>query len=209
VRLRAALLLFALACCESAVASESSDTSLVRLLNFTNAVAPGLPAPRASAEPSDARVHPYDRFAFLYEDETGNRIDTIEGTVTKDLGLRGDTTIALRLSDTELRQLHSGLLAIGYFDLPSTPSYWDPQRSGKSLRELHPYEPSERWIRITVRTDTTIHSVGWNGLYPFPVNRLSNDLLRLHNWINRVWALVVERPAYRSLPQRRVSASQL
>ena len=66
--------------------AETPDAAYSRLLPFTNATTQALPGPRMQATPSDSLLHPYVRFAFLYEDGAGNRIDTIDGTLTKDLG---------------------------------------------------------------------------------------------------------------------------
>jgi hypothetical protein len=185
------------------------DTSLVHLFEFTNAVTMRPTPARAPVKPSDPVANPYKGFAFLYEDEVGNRIDTIAGTLTKDLGTRRDTTITFRFSDAELRLLYSKLIAIGFFDLPHSPKYLDPGLVGKALFKLVDGEPNTRWIRILARTDTTIHEVAWGGRYPVPVDYLSDDLLRLHEWINEVWTLVVERRSYRDLPTREFHTSEL
>ena len=99
------------------------DSTFDQMLPYTNAIAKLPPVPSAPVSPRDTLAHPYRRFAFLYEDEFGNRIDTIDGRVTKDLGMLPDTTIQLTLSDEELRRAYDGLIAIWFWEIPSRPEY--------------------------------------------------------------------------------------
>jgi hypothetical protein len=184
------------------------DTALVRLTEFTNAVTTVRPAAPNPSSASDTLAHPFRRFAFLYEDEVGNRIDTIAGTVTKDLGpARADTTIALRLDPVEMRALYDRLIEMNFFSLPRTPPTLSRMRDPGALFTLVPGEPSSSWVHIDVRADTSVRRVGWNERWPFHVEGMSDELRRLHAWINEAWSLFARRAEYRALPARSVPGS--
>ena len=178
--------------------AETPDAAYSRLLPFTNAITQALPGPRMQAAPSDSLLHPYVRFAFLYEDGAGNRIDTIDGTLTKDLGDAPDKTIHFRFNERQLRVAYAGLLKVGFFELPGRPDFLDSLRTrgAKAFHEL-------RWIRIAARTDSTVHDVTWNDDYPYQVQYMPDDMLRLHDWINEIWIMAVESPDVRRMPPAR------
>ena len=178
------------------------DKQYLRLLRYTNTVTPELPAPRAPAMPSDSLAHPFRRFAFLYEDDAGNRIDTIAGTVTKDMGTLPDRTITLRLHEDELKYAYARLLQMGFFELPEHPQYVDTSRVKTTLYYSVGFDRPSPWIRLAARTDSTVHAISWNEHIPYPLESMSDEMLRLHAWINWIWNRIVEKDAYRGLPAR-------
>ena len=149
------------------------DKEFLRLLKYTNAVTLELPAPRAPAMPSDSLAHPYRRYR----------------------------TIKLRSNEDELRNAYARLLKLGFFELPEHPEYVDTSRVKTTLYSVGFDRPSP-WIRLAARTDSTVHAISWNEHIPYPLESMSDEMLRLHAWINWIWNRIVEKDAYRGLPAR-------
>jgi hypothetical protein len=146
------------------------------------------------------------RFAFLYEDAMGNRVDTIDGSVTKDRNLEADTTTALRFSEAELTAVYREMLAIRYFDFPEDgPQPWRGDHPPRllSLASSGESDGADGWIRLYARTDSTVHRVRWSGMVRLNLNGASDEMLRLTELVNLIWSEVAKHPEYRALlPER-------
>ncbi len=64
----------------------------------------------------DYRRYPRDGFGFVFENNVGDRIDTFAGTCRTELRTLPDTTIALRLTETDLDSIYEVMIRMHFFD---------------------------------------------------------------------------------------------
>jgi len=131
------------------------------------------------------------RFAFVLSDDRGFRVDSRAGTVTKDMVIGPDTTVALRLTRDELRRIEEKCRTWHILRVHEPhPPYALPVQS---------YDPSLRWTlevwmdgahrRFTwVEWAQTKETPAWHALFAVE---------------NRILSIVHARPEWANLPYPR------
>lgn len=138
------------------------------------------------------RRFPRERFAFVFETGWGERIDTFNGFVTKDLIADRDTTIRLVLSDAEMDTVYRAALAIGVFDYADS----EATRGGPP-----PPVPST-WARLKLRAGNVTKELHWGEGCTLTKSGAA-DISRLFELIRLIQGIVVSHPEYRTLPTAR------
>jgi len=184
---------------------DSQTLASVRALSTAVSDRPAHPSPPARRI-ANPRRHAPAGFAFRYEDAMGNRIDTIDGSATKDRNSDRDTTIALRLTRDELDAIWQRMAAMRVFDLPDTGQWMWRGGARPRLTALAMSTASagaDEWVRLDVRVGTRLKSMQWPGSMRFNLESASDDMLRLQALVNRIWFEVAQHRAYRALPAER------
>jgi len=141
---------------------------------------------------TDVRATPAlaDTFAFRYGDGRGNEIDTYRGTLTKDLVLLRDTTIAFTLSSADLDTIYRELVRIRFFE----------------MREPHPELPNcnetmapYTTIDLVARLGSKTRSLNWSTEQPC-IGRVEGDWRGLHELQALIWRIIRRQPQYQALP---------
>ena len=135
--------------------------------------------------------HPRRGFGIQYQESLGKGVDTMRGTVSKDMVVDPDTTIRLALSEGALDTLYALALRDHIFDLPETL----PMQVGRHT------VGTEVDIHFRIESDGKQRDWRWeahNLNYP-----LSDDWKRMVRFLGVLDSIVTTQPAYRALPQPR------
>lgn len=152
----------------------------------------GVAPPELPRRVADQKRFPRATFGFVLEAGYGERIDTFNGVVTKDLVDDPDTTVELKLSDAELDTLYERALAIRLFDYP------EPHPLIESMSGMQPHGT----MRLQVRAGTRDITLEWD-TGRVPGGKTVDEWKRLYEWIRLARKIVANRPEYRSLPGAR------
>jgi hypothetical protein len=135
--------------------------------------------------PIDYLRFPRVGFGFVLGDNTGFKIDTFRGTVTKDLVEDPDTTIALRLSPAEMDSIYQAMIAMRFFDLPKPPLEFGGVPFFITTFEAH--------------AGLAVEHLEWSTLGRRP----SDDWKRLDRLTRMIEAMVDRKPEWQALPKSR------
>ena len=145
-------------------------------------------APSLPLRPRDFRRFPRRGFGFAYEISTGERVDTFEGLVTKDLVTLPDTTIKLTLSAAELDTIYRKMIEIRFFEISLPRMHRCPQV----------IQPNAD-IHFRVMAGPVSKTLQWNSGEP----PITDDRVRLIDLLQLIRRIVWAHPEYRALPPAR------
>jgi hypothetical protein len=135
----------------------------------------------------DFSRYPRKNFAIRYTDGHGTRYDSFVGEVTMDLISNGDTTIAFRFSPEELDSLYDRVIAIRFFDLPT------------SVPIRVAFANSFGDATLTIRAGEQLKTVSW-AIHGRPDAEYQDDWKRARSLVEMLSRMVKRRPEYRALP---------
>lgn|SRR5262245_5290545 len=150
------------------------------------------PARVLPSRPGDRERYPRRDFGLVLEGNTGERVDTRAGLVTKDLVELPDTTVQLRLSEAQLDSLYAAVIRMRIFDVPEP----HPKPA------LPPLACPNFKTRLLVRAGDATRSFMWESTDLWGT-ALSDDWKRLFALTDMLVRMVQADPVYRALPSAR------
>ena len=121
----------------------------------------------------------------------GNKLDTIEGTFTKDMIPDQDITIDLRLTLEEMDQILSKMEEIDFFSYPDVFRIEVP--AGRSMGMVTPYE--------SYSFEVTYGSIKKELLWNDEIIYQDEKADQLRELINLIRSIVESKEEYKSLPE--------
>src|SRR5262245_16464267 len=150
------------------------------------------PPRKLALRPDDYRKYPREGFGFAIEWDRGFNIDTLHGTLTKDLIENPDTTIAFELSPAEMGSIYEATIAMRFFDLP------EPHPPFESHYWSIPYDDS---VKVEVRSGSAVKHLAWSTRHV--IEHPSDDWKRLNRWLSMIGRMVERNPGDLALPMAR------
>jgi hypothetical protein len=92
--------------------------TVMRVRNEWYAAQNRRPPRRLPIRAEDPHRYPRKSFGFVLSNDSGFRLDTFRGTVTRRLSEERDTTIALALSPAEIDTVYQAMLEMRFFEYP-------------------------------------------------------------------------------------------
>lgn len=134
-------------------------------------------------------------FILQYGILARNKIDTFNGTYTKDLISAGTKTIKLRLNDTELSEIEEQMKQIGILDYPEK---FVPENS----RIVTPNVTYHLKINIDGRTK----EIHWEDYNCFDIDGIAKpvepvEATKLRNVMKNIITIIEQKEEYKKLPQ--------
>ena len=130
-------------------------------------------------------------FGILIESTSGERIDTFEGVVTKDLVGARDTTIELAFTVAELDTLHRAVWTAGLFEVP-TPHPSIDLRGGMA---------SDFATHVRIQSGGRTREFFWEHKHA-PAPSAAREWQRLNSVIRCARRMVERHPDYLALPMQ-------
>ncbi len=131
-----------------------------------------------------------ENFGFVFETGYGERVDTFESLVTKDMFLEPDTTIHLALTVAERDRIHAKIDEIGFFQLP------DPCPA----QDVHSASEPHTTMMLRVQTGTCSKELYWDTA--FGADEATEDQWKsIYELIKLIRGVVESHPEYQALPE--------
>jgi hypothetical protein len=152
------------------------------------------PAAAAPHRPIPAQC-PAD-FGFRIEDGYGNCVDSDSGTVTKDMVMDADITIALHFTRAEMDTIYRAFVGLDVFDLP------EPHPEINLPSDVVTTTSPSTWTRFEVRGRGLRKRFEWNDNDSFNLRR-STEAGHMFKAAQVVQRILDRRPEYARLPRPR------
>jgi hypothetical protein len=129
-------------------------------------------------------------FGFVYENGYGDKVDTFEGSVTKDMVDKPDTTIHLVLTSAEMDKIYAKLTEMDFFDLPEP----HPAQDTDSMMIPH----TTRLLRV--QSGNRTKELHWDDKHR-PHKAAEDEWKAIYELINLIRDAVKSHPEYQALPE--------
>ncbi len=131
-------------------------------------------------------------FNLVFQSGVGarNRLDTFNGTFTKDMIMEPSIKVKLSLSEEELDSIYQKMMEIDFFNYPDRFSVTVPP--GESTIIVTPYES----YYFKVRYGSRVKELWWE-------DEIKNENIeadRLRELIELIWSIVQSKEEYKKLP---------
>lgn len=137
------------------------------------------------------------RLSYGVNGRNQNRLDTIEGTFTKDLLTAGTETVRLQLTEDEVKVVKDEMIDMDIFEYPQTfKRYFEVTPKSTFVMEIN--DQGKKKVLAWDAGNVPIKSLS---PLVYIENEETEQILRLHRLTNKIIGMIEQKQEYKELPE--------